>query len=376
MRLALLISARGVNGVAVHCHLLVKYLLAQGHDVLLLHRPGAWIAIQAGLECVQRAETSFSRGPKELIRIGRLIEAFGAEVMHTHMSSAHTYGAAGRLFGRLPVVATAHVPHFQLHWALNHLVIATSQQVADYNTRYNGVARGKIRVIPTFIETSRLNPPTDAERRAARRQLGLAQDAFVVGSVGHLNTYKRPADLVRAFAPLAQRDPAARLVFIGNAQTEAGAATRALAAHLGFMDRLVLTGARDDASSLLAAMDVFALASGRESAPLAILEAMARGLPVVATRTGMIADMVLEGRSGYVTTVGDTAALGACLLALAGDASQRAAFGAAGREHVVANFSMQNVAPRIEQALMDAVTIRNRPLLGWIGKVAARLVKG
>jgi glycosyltransferase involved in cell wall biosynthesis len=371
MRIVEAVSLTEVNGVGVHCHLLMKYLQARGHVIMLLHRPGAWIAAQPGLDRVYKLETSFARSPRELLRVGRLVSAFKPDVMHTHMSGAHAYGAATRLFGSLPVVATSHVALFQLHWAFNNLVIATSRAAADFNRRYNFVLRDAIRMIPNFVDTGRLRPPDDAERATARARLGVPDDAFVVGSVGHLAGYKRPADLVRAFAALAPR-PQARLVMIGRADMDAAGEAAAEARKLGLSDRVLFTGTRGDATDLLAAMDVFALASGRETAPLAILEAMARGLPVVATRVGMVPDMVQHGRTGLLAEIGDVAALGRHLVALADNPEQRRAFGEAGRAHAVRSYAVSVGAPRVEQVLAEAMAIHNRPLFGFVGRLATQ----
>src|SRR5262249_35958930 len=98
MRIAMMMSAREVNGAAVHCLLLTRYLANRGHNVLLLYRPGAWIGTQPGLDVVERCETSFARNLGELMGVNERLHAFGAEVIHTHVSSAHSYGAAARLF--------------------------------------------------------------------------------------------------------------------------------------------------------------------------------------------------------------------------------------------------------------------------------------
>ena len=81
MRIALLTSATLVNGVAVHCLHLARYLIACGHNVLLLYRPQSWIADQPGLEGAERFATNFSRWPGELLRVGHVIQRFGPDVL-------------------------------------------------------------------------------------------------------------------------------------------------------------------------------------------------------------------------------------------------------------------------------------------------------
>jgi L-malate glycosyltransferase len=371
MRIALLTSAGLVNGVAVHCHALTKFLIARGHDVLLVHRPGAWIANQVGIGAAEKMETSFARRPRELIRVARRILAFRPDVIHTHMSSAHSYGAAARLFSTLPVVATAHVWHFQFHWPLNHIVIATSPETASYNRRYNLVPARKLRIIPNFIDTDCVKPPDGIDRQIARAQLGLSHDAFIVGSIAHLSHYKRPTDLVLAFSKLAGIRPEARLVLIG-AELDAAQETRQLIAQLGLADRVLLAGVRGDVPSILAAMDVFALASSRETAPLAILEAMASTLPVVATRVGLVSELVREGQSGHLVEVGDTAEMAQRLIALAAAPELRAAFGLAGRARVTREYSVHNVALRIEAVLDEATRIQSHPPFGLLMRLLVR----
>ncbi|MBI3434991.1 MAG: glycosyltransferase family 4 protein [Proteobacteria bacterium] len=365
MRVALMISASGINGAVVHCHLLIRFLLARGHRVLLVHRPGAWIAARPDLAAAERFASNFSRRPAELIGIARAIRDYCPDVIHTHMSSAHLYGGIARLFGVYPVVATAHAPHFQPHWLLNNRVIATSRPMAEYLRRRNLVAPGKITVLPNFIDVGRLHPPQATERNAVRTGLGIADDAFVVGWVGHLLGYKRPADLVAAFADLADATPRARLLMVGGGPDTMLAELRAIAAARGLGERVILAGQSADATGLMAAMDVLALSSGRETGPLAILEAMARGLPVVATNVGMIPEFVLEGRTGHVIEVGDVRALAQRLTELADDKTRGLAFGRAGREHVARNYALDAVAPRIEAVLAQASAVRNRPVLGF-----------
>lgn len=373
MRIAIMMSAHAVNGAAVHCLLLARFLAGRGHAVLLLHRPEAWIAGQPGLEGVEKFTTSFARRPGELLRVDEKLSAFGAEVVHTHMSSAHSYGAATRLFNTIPVVATAHATHFQLHWALNHFVIATSQEARDYHCRYNRVSPRRIEVVPNFIDAGRLLPPSPQQKAQARAAFGLAPDSLVVGSVGDLIARKRPVDLVRAFAPLVGARPEARLLLVGGHHQPVLEEVRRVAAECGVAGQVVIAGMRGDIAAALAAMDVFAHASSFETGPLAVLEAMACGLPVLATNVGSVPDFVIEGRTGHRHAVGDSAAMAANLAALAADPARRAALGAAGRAHVAANYSVEGVAPRIEAVLEKVARRRNRPPFGFATAIARAL---
>ncbi|MCK7473548.1 MAG: glycosyltransferase family 4 protein [Rhodopseudomonas palustris] len=199
-----MISGTGVNGVAVHCLLLTQYLLSRGHRVLLLHRPGAWIGDRPGLEGAEKFVTTFGRSPKELIRVTRRLNQFEPDVLHTHMSSAHTYGMLARILSRRPVVATAHSSSLQLHWWFNNFVIATSPDAEQHHITVNRVRRSAMRMIPSFIDTSRFPVIAPEERAAARDTLGIDQGAFVIGCVGDICERKRQIDMVRALAVVLQ----------------------------------------------------------------------------------------------------------------------------------------------------------------------------
>ncbi len=366
LRIALLMSGTGVNGVAVHCLLLMRYLLGRGHRVLLLHRPDAWIAERPGIENAETFATSFSRSPRELIRVTRRLNRFAPDVVHTHMSSAHSYGMLARIFSRRPVVATAHSTSLQLHWWFNNTVIATSPDAQTHHVTVNRVSRQAIRMIPSFIDTAGFPAITAEDRAAARTALGLPQDAFVIGSVGDIGPRKQQIDQVRALAQVAKAEPAARLLLIGGQFKEYFDELQRVVTELGVASRVVATGSRNDVAALLAAMDVFVQSSRKESSPLAVLEALSRGLPVIATDVGMLSDFVGEGRTGYLVKVGDVDAIARRLIALAADPGKRRAIGDAAQRSVRAQYDMAIVAPQIERELRAAAQIRNRPLLGFV----------
>jgi glycosyltransferase involved in cell wall biosynthesis len=117
-------------------------------------------------------------------------------------------------------------------------------------------------------------------------------------------------------------------------------------------------GQRPDATALLAAFDVFALASGSEEAPIAVLEAMAAGLPVVSTNVGGLSELVVSGETGWLTDPYDEAAFAARLQQLAKDGAERGRLGAAGRRRAVEMFAPGPIVDRIEAVLAGAAALR------------------
>ena len=356
MKVAELVSARVLNGAARHCIAIAEALAERGHEVLLLHRPELDLPpLGAG---VTPFAASFRRSPRELRALAARLRAAGVEVIHTHMSSAHFHGALLRTFWGVPTVGVAHARHFQPHWLFNDRVIAPSRSTAAYHLKVNRVSPRRMRVILNFIDPDAYPEITPERRAAARARLELRPDALVIGSVADITPGKRPSDLVAAARPLLEAG--AQLVIAG-AELDAGEAARTRAAAQGLDVRLI--GRRTDVPELLAGFDIFALASEREEMPMAILEAMATGLPVAAIDVGGIPEMVVEGETGFLVRARDTAAFGERLARLAGDPGLRASMGAAGRARAQAEFGRGPMVERIEQVLAEASALRP----GWRG---------
>ncbi|MFI9331525.1 glycosyltransferase [Kitasatospora sp. NPDC052868] len=173
-------------------------------------------------------------------------------------------------------------------------------------------------------------PQGPAARTAARAELGLPQDAFVVGTVGNLTPKKDQATLLAAHAALRRRHPGARLVLIGAGPLDAR--LRARAAELGLTGSVLFAGSRPDVPALLPALDVFTLSSHQEGLPVALMEAMTSGLPSVVTRVGGMPEVLDDGGQGFLVAPGDPAALADALGRLAADPELRTRLGAAARQ--------------------------------------------
>jgi glycosyltransferase involved in cell wall biosynthesis len=157
-------------------------------------------------------------------------------------------------------------------------------------------------------------------RAAARERLGLAPDAFIVGNVGRLHPDKDQATLVRAFArALPQLPEAAQLVILGKGRLEK--TLRAQVESLGLGDKVRFMGQVPDAWQAFAAFDVFALSSDHEPFGMVLLEAMAAGVPVIATNCGGAPEVV--GEAGSLFPLGDDAALARLLVEHAGWSASR-----------------------------------------------------
>jgi glycosyltransferase involved in cell wall biosynthesis len=200
-----------------------------------------------------------------------------------------------------------------------------------------GLIRNGARTVPRQTGQDQL----DQSRVAARRELGLAQHVTVLLSVGRLHAQKGQADLVSAVAGLRRDCPDVHLLVAGEGPERPS--LESLIRALDLESAVQLLGHRTDVGRLMDAADVFVFPSHFEGTPFAMLEAMARGLPVVAARFGGVDEIVDDGRSGILVPVGRPDALRDALAAALDDESRLARIAAAGRERA-ADFNQDAMA--------------------------------
>jgi glycosyltransferase involved in cell wall biosynthesis len=190
-----------------------------------------------------------------------------------------------------------------------------------------------------------------AERCEARALLGIPADTRVIGTTARLDAQKAPLDLVAAFAALEQPD--LHLVWIGDGELRAR--TERLIEQRGIRDRVHLVGSRTDVSRLLPAFDVFAMSSLYEGLPCAVVEAMAFGVPVVATAVNSVPEIVLAGKTGLLARAGDPASLTAALAYMLDHRIEAARMAEAARAHVGGRFRPEVFARDLAEAYELAV---------------------
>ena len=272
-------------------------------------------------------------------------------VMQTHMSRANFFGVLLRRLYGIPCVGTAHSRHVQLHWMFNDHVVAASETTRKFHQRFNLVRSSRIDVIHNFIEDAVYQPVAPETRECLRHELGIQPHALLLGVVGDVIPRKGLLNLVRALPAIRAAVPSVHVLSVGYPQAEYAGSVRAEAKRLGVADRLTLAGARADVPQLLAAMDVFVLPTLEDTLPMAILEAMASGLPVVSTTVGGIPECVVDGQTGCLVPPGNVARLAAALIRLLGDPALRRCWGQAGRERVHRCFSRDSQIARWEHLL-------------------------
>ena len=207
----------------------------------------------------------------------------------------------------------------------------------------------RVYVIPNGIDVNRFRPRLAAA--ALRRELGLAEGVPVAGIVAALRPEKNHEMFLRVAARVCWELPEARFLIVGDGPRRQ--LLEQLAGELQIGGAVRFVGIRPDVPELLSLMDVVLLTSHVEANPVSILEALAVGRPVVATRVGSVAEMVLDGETGYLVEPADEAAMAGRVVELFGSPQQGAALGAAGREHVVAHGSLERMVEGYEKLLAE-----------------------
>ncbi|MFJ4618031.1 glycosyltransferase [Streptomyces sp. NPDC088812] len=332
MRVLHIITGLGVGGAEQQLRLLLRHLPADC-DVVTLTNPGA---VADGLAAdgvrVVHLGMAGNRDLAALPRLVRLIRSGGYDLVHTHLYRACLYGRlAARLAGVRAIVATEHSLNASrlegrpltagvraLYLAgerLGRATVAVSPAVAGRLVRW-GVPAARVQVVPNGIDLARFRFDP-ARRHLVRRRLGLPDHAHVVGAVGRLHPGKRLDVAVRALAALPADH---RLLLVGAGPEED--ALRRTARDAGVADRVLFTGERPylpdggpgpDLPSLACAMDVLVSPSPEESFGLAVVEALACGLPVVYASCPAIEDLPAHAAPGARRVSGGAAAFARAL---------------------------------------------------------------
>lgn len=222
--------------------------------------------------------------------------------------------------------------------APNVHLIAISRGVREVLVQ-GGVPPGRIEIVPSGVDPKRF---AGAQGRDEwRRRWGVREPGPVVGVVGSYVDHKDPLNLIRATPYLVESLPGVRVVFVGEGELRP--AMEAEARRLGLSGNVILTGWQQEVGDCLAAMDLFVMPSKLEGLCTSLLDAMAAGLPCVATTAGGIPDIVQDGRTGLLVPPGDPKALADAIKRLWSDAPLRKELRDRGPRHVAENFSVEKM---------------------------------
>ncbi|MCM8812073.1 MAG: glycosyltransferase [Candidatus Omnitrophica bacterium] len=283
------------------------------------------------------------------------------EVVHTHLWGANVWGRlAGRLAGVPVVIAHEHGMqpwrkeiHFVLDRIFTHitdLVMFASREVMEGYQKKTGIPPSKC----AFITNGIVCDYSPEDREFLRRQMGWKPQDKVVVSVGRLSSEKGHDDLLKAFSVVLRQEPRARLVIVGDGPEKQNLVK--LQDRLGLNGAVTLTGMRDDVNRWLTGADLYVQPSRREGLPLAVLEAMAMGLPVVATDVGDLKQVISDGEDGYLVEAGNPDGLAEKMVDLLGRLDQQHSVAEAARRTVQERFSLEQMADQVEDVYKEEIS--------------------
>ena len=218
-------------------------------------------------------------------------------------------------------------------------IIGPSRAVLDEVQAREGTGAARLSCLPNGVDTARFAPLRVPDRMLHRLHAGLPPEGFLIACAARLVPVKRHCDLIDAFAMIAASAPQAQLVLVGSGPLESE--LRAQAARAGVAERVHFLGERHDMQALLPLFDAFALASRTEGMSNALLEAMACGLPTVATAVGGNPEVVEDGVTGHLVPPCQPDALAFALHSLVNEPHRARALGLMGRARVERQFSLR-----------------------------------
>jgi glycosyltransferase involved in cell wall biosynthesis len=356
-----LVSCRGWSSDAYWAARVARELERRGHDVTLGCRTGTERAVidRARAEGVSRVTTfEFAGGLRpradaaDLRRLRRAVAE--ADIVHVHRGKEHWLAVvAARLAGGRPIVRTRHIaqavrPHAGNRWLYGratHLVVAVTEAIRGQCLAAGLLAPPRIVTLPGGADAEAYRPtPANPE---VRRALGGEDGRPLVGMVAGLRVMKGHRLVIEAAARLASRGIRPQIVFVGRGTMDAP--VRQAIAQTGLEGQIVVGGFAPDLPAVMAALDL-ALYVPLESDGMSrvVFEYLAAGLPVVASRVGVVPEVLVDDVHAALVPAGDAAVLATTLAELLDDPVRRRRLGEAGRRLVVERFSGARLAAALE----------------------------
>ena len=344
-------------------------LSARGHEVHFITYANP-IRLTADLPRIHYHEVEvsnyplFQYPPYSLALASRMAEVAQTEsldLLHVHYAIPHSvsaYLASQMLAGKLPFVTTLHGTDVTLVGTDPSFLPITSfsieqspgvTSISEYLKRRTievfGVGE-EIRVIPNFVNCELYRPEPNADLRARY----VRADEAVLMHLSNFRPVKRISDCVHILAKV-NAAISSRLLMVGDGPDRVQA--QALARELGLEERVIFLGKQIDVAPLLAIADLMLLPSEMEGFGLAALEAMACGVPPIASDVGGLPEVIHHDRDGFLLPVGDIDGMAEAARNVLGDPARRKALGAAAREKALTRFSADKIIPQYEQYYRD-----------------------
>jgi glycosyltransferase involved in cell wall biosynthesis len=296
----------------------------------------------------------FSFDPSIVLALCRLVRKWKIDLIHTHLFSANLWGRIAAKCTGIPVVSSEHGVdawrnplHLTLDLVLTLVskrVIFVSQALREFHARLNPFLKRRSCVIYNGIEFKKFE--IDASPAEIRKTIGLDKSHTVLGIVGRVAREKAHVDFIHVVQRLTQEHAGVVGLIVGEG--ELLNELKKLVNKKGIQDHIVFLGYRNDLPRIYQAMDVFVMTSLSEGFPLAVLEAMAAGVPIVATNVGGIPECVKDGEDGRLVSPGDRSAMTQAISNILTDPVLALSLAANARKRVKEHFSLEAMVRNYE----------------------------
>jgi len=300
-------------------------------------------------------------------KLRQLMREEKVSLVHTHLYHANLYGRLAASCEGIPVIASVHNSYPRPRWH-RHLVnrwlarkcsfvTVGSEQVYDDVMRLDGVPEEKLILIPNAVDVESKNL---LSRDEARRLLGVGPETFLIGTVGRLEEQKGHKHLVEAMKLLKKDHPTMKAIIVGEGRQRCFLENQIW--ELGLKDQVQLIGQRSDLADFFVGLDLFVMPSLWEGLALAMLSAMAAGVPVLATDVGGVRRALDEGKAGFILPAGDSERLAKEIEKALLDPEERFNRARAGFQRVRDHYSIQALVARLQelyaQSIQDCSSIK------------------
>jgi glycosyltransferase involved in cell wall biosynthesis len=359
MKILHVINTLSAGGAELHLLTLCRHLKRQGLEpVVACLREQVKGSRSLGCDFeddgirVIRVETDGRFDLRSIGRVAGLVAKERPDVLHTHLPRADMAGACRRLLDRsVPWVCSVHdihdnswsgrwtLPLFNFIWRRADRVIAISHAVKDWLVKERAVPDEKVSVIHYGIESE----PFSRAQADLRREWGL-ENKTIIGAIGRLEPRKGHDCLIRSMPEIKRANPEAVLVIAGHDPCGYGHELQRLIDRLGLNQEVRLLGFQRDIPAFLSTIDVFAFATQSEGFGQVVIEAMAAGKPVVASKIAPITEIIREGGTGLFVSPDDPQAIANVVAWLFSHPEEAEEMGRGGQERVHNHFSAKKMA--------------------------------
>lgn len=303
-------------------------------------------------------------------KLKKLIREFKPDIVHTHAAKS---GALGRMAAKhcgVPVIVHTfhgHVFHSYFNPVKTNFFIRAERYLAGFSDAIIAISEvqkkeleedfkiataSKFRVIPLGLDLDHFIIDQDSKRKKFREEFGLDDNTIAIGIIGRLVPVKNHSLFLKSIKHVLENyEGNIKAFIIGDGESRATIQREATQLGISFSQHkdtvhphpLIFTSWRNDVDTICAGLDIIALTSLNEGTPVSLIEAQAACKPVVSTRVGGIADVVLENRSGLLSAADDQSSFAKNLLQLVSDSSLRSRFSNAGKEHVLNKYGYRRL---------------------------------